>query len=854
MEVPIEIRPYQRRKKAKFIDTRDIIVEPSEILLHSTGDPIDLRKRPENNSLASITAKLDKNSAVKNETQEALPDIAGDHPPSEDESFGDLPLSFGSSKKDVIPKKKKSAPPKRAPTEREEPVTTKRQVVTEEGLYGRRHFTVVDVPQTQTDIKRYEEQERKNKPSGLFGRSVLGRGVTEEEARRAEENTSKRLSDWNSQFVQKNTENYIEAKRGLQRERRGYRYRDEVMRKGADRYQMTTQQEREKQTPGLDTQRRKLEIKTERHKVKSTSREESFWNNFKFPQVFNHAGPVTALDFSHVPSYDLATTNHSRLTVYKGLTSDEIVHYPRFRINALCPKFRIDGQVLVGASEAENSIKLFATSSKDLIRDMRGHNKTVRSLAWYSLTQITSGSDDTQIKLWDVATGTDVMTFKSHTDYVRGLATNHTKGREGTLICSGSYDHSVKLWDPRAQKEVMSIDHSFPVESIILAPGGHTIISAGGPTVKFWDILMGGKMRGSINEYQKTVTSICLIRGGSRIVSAGLDQMVKVHDTSDYKKIASVAYPSPILCVGVSDDETKLAVGMADGVLSVKTRVNVSKAPGTRTQERRGAIMKARKLQVETATLEKKRAVKLAEYERWLMTFQFRQSLDSVLATGQESLIVSMITELARRGALHKAVGGRDEEGLLPILYFLNRVITKSNFMSEVLDLANMVVDIYGGIVGESQLVDRELRLLKRKAGSAMQMQKDLMKIIGSLDLILSPTRIISGLCNHKSFVSSSPKIHITPRLPSLRREAFIKRTFSTDTKELDINEFHREADATLDALCEKYEGELEELIQGDFDATYSDGIFQLKLGELGCYVLNKQSPNRQIWLSSPIR
>lgn len=43
-------------------------------------------------------------------------------------------------------------------------------------------------------------------------------------------------------------------------------------------------------------------------------------------------------------------------------------------------------------------------------------------------------------------------------------------------------------------------------------------------------------------------------------------------------------------------------------------------------------------------------------------------------------------------GALHKAIGGRDEEGLLPILYFLNRTIPRCNYNSEMLDMANMVV------------------------------------------------------------------------------------------------------------------------------------------------------------------
>uniref|UniRef100_T1JFT7 ferroxidase n=1 Tax=Strigamia maritima TaxID=126957 RepID=T1JFT7_STRMM len=39
-----------------------------------------------------------------------------------------------------------------------------------------------------------------------------------------------------------------------------------------------------------------------------------------------------------------------------------------------------------------------------------------------------------------------------------------------------------------------------------------------------------------------------------------------------------------------------------------------------------------------------------------------------------------------------------------------------------------------------------------------------------------------------------------------------------------------------------------------DSDVTYGDGVLTVKLGnDRGTYVINKQSPNRQIWLSSPL-
>lgn len=36
-------------------------------------------------------------------------------------------------------------------------------------------------------------------------------------------------------------------------------------------------------------------------------------------------------------------------------------------------------------------------------------------------------------------------------------------------------------------------------------------------------------------------------------------------------------------------------------------------------------------------------------------------------------------------------------------------------------------------------------------------------------------------------------------------------------------------------------------------DLNYSDGVMTLKLKDQSTYVINKQTPNRQIWLSSPV-
>eukprot|EP00842_Homolaphlyctis_polyrhiza_P001622 jgi/Hompol1/2460/HPOL_006006-RA len=65
--------------------------------------------------------------------------------------------------------------------------------------------------------------------------------------------------------------------------------------------------------------------------------------------------------------------------------------------------------------------------------------------------------------------------------------------------------------------------------------------------------------------------------------------------------------------------------------------------------------------------------------------------------------------------------------------------------------------------------------------------------------------------------------------------------------------EFHKLSDQFIEeVLLERLE-ELGDQIEMDgFDVVYSSGVLTLKLGSHGTFVINKQPPNKQIWLSSP--
>ncbi|KAK6306003.1 hypothetical protein J4Q44_G00229280 [Coregonus suidteri] len=74
--------------------------------------------------------------------------------------------------------------------------------------------------------------------------------------------------------------------------------------------------------------------------------------------------------------------------------------------------------------------------------------------------------------------------------------------------------------------------------------------------------------------------------------------------------------------------------------------------------------------------------------------------------------------------------------------------------------------------------------------------------------------------------------------------------------RESEISEaaYEKLADETLDALADYFEDLMDGPLAGpEFDVLFSSGVLTVKVGgDHGTYVINKQTPNKQIWLSSP--
>ncbi|KAF2016932.1 Frataxin [Aaosphaeria arxii CBS 175.79] len=108
-----------------------------------------------------------------------------------------------------------------------------------------------------------------------------------------------------------------------------------------------------------------------------------------------------------------------------------------------------------------------------------------------------------------------------------------------------------------------------------------------------------------------------------------------------------------------------------------------------------------------------------------------------------------------------------------------------------------------------------------------------------------SATTSVRYFNSSKSFRAITPESENPPPKESEPSEL---PTVPTD---IPTAEYHELADAYLEELVNQLE--LNQEKRPDLDVEYAAGVLEVSILSKGTYVLNKQPPNKQIWLSSPI-
>ncbi|XP_060526790.1 U3 small nucleolar RNA-associated protein 15 homolog [Cylas formicarius] len=418
-----------------------------------------------------------------------------------------------------------------------------------------------------------------------------------------------------------------------------------------------------------------------------------YWKKLAPPILIKEFGPIDYVDFSPVEPHCFAVTCSVRVQVYNPITKLVVKNLSRFRENAYGAIFRSDGTLICAGGE-ESNVKLFDVSTKSMLRFFKGHLAPVHRTAFMpQKPQIASFSDDKTVRVWDVATEATLHTYSGHDDYVRaGVVSNDVPD----IVLSGSYDNCVKMYDTRTDKEVMSVNHGSPVESLLVLPSGGLFLSAGGTDIKIWDTIAGGKLVGSISQHHKTITCLKLASDNRRLLSGSLDRHVKIYDISSFKVVHTLDFPNGVLSVGVSKNDDTLVAGLVDGIISVQRREEDVEQKKPSKAASYQYISSEIPYTVDTIIPDVKHD-KEAKYDHHLRKFEYSKALNAVLMpyviNKHPERTVALLQELMKRKALGKAILAGNMNTIKQLVRFFIRNITDLRFSKIIIQVADEALD-----------------------------------------------------------------------------------------------------------------------------------------------------------------
>lgn len=226
-----------------------------------------------------------------------------------------------------------------------------------------------------------------------------------------------------------------------------------------------------------------------------------------------------------------------------------------------------DGTRIVSAS-SDKSLKVWdAASGKELLT-LRGHGASVETCSFSrDGTCILSGDRNGKIKIWDAASGQELVSLAGHNDAVTTCAFSP----DGKRVVSASYDHTLKVWDADTGAELHTLrGHRGPVLACSFSPDGTVIVSgANDDSLRLWDAITGTKLK-SLLGHENSVLKCTFSSDGKWIFSASEDGTLKRWDAATRKLLTTYrGHEMPVWACAISPDGTRLISASKDKTLKL---------------------------------------------------------------------------------------------------------------------------------------------------------------------------------------------------------------------------------------------------------------------------------------------
>lgn len=232
--------------------------------------------------------------------------------------------------------------------------------------------------------------------------------------------------------------------------------------------------------------------------------------------------------------------------------------------------FSPDGKRIVGSvpgrSWRPTDVKVWEVATGRELMLLKGHGSNIWQMSFSPDGQRLASNENWWVKVWDLKAKKEINSFQTPA-FTRSVVFI----RDGKQLATGHDDGRVILWDANSAKRVRTLRaHKAWVPGLVLSPDGKRLATASiDMTAKIWDLETGRAIR-TLAGHKWYLNRIAFGPRGRRAATTSDDKTAKIWDLQTGKELFALeGHTDWVVPVVFSPDGKWIATGGADGAVKL---------------------------------------------------------------------------------------------------------------------------------------------------------------------------------------------------------------------------------------------------------------------------------------------